>query len=184
MQLYEERLTQLAIDLVNTVDPMTDSEYLGTVDDLVHFMMQHDFDANGVPREAELRQMRDVRKQLRDTIIGLERTRGETAAVEFINMLLRDKCWMPQVARRRGRPWEVTFSVKDDMSPVQRLTIEAALGLALALQHYGKHRLKVCAALPCREIFIDRARNHSRLYCSARCANRLHVAAFRARARH
>jgi predicted RNA-binding Zn ribbon-like protein len=42
-------------------------------------------------------------------------------------------------------------------------------------------RLRLCAASPCRDAFIDRSRPGRRQFCSTRCANRAHAAASRAR---
>ncbi|MBT2230399.1 CGNR zinc finger domain-containing protein [Nonomuraea sp. NEAU-A123] len=44
-------------------------------------------------------------------------------------------------------------------------------------------RLRLCAASPCRDAFIDRSRPGRRQFCSTRCANRAHAAASRARHR-
>jgi predicted RNA-binding Zn ribbon-like protein len=66
---------------------------------------------------------------------------------------------------------------------LDRLTIEAALGIAHALERHGPARLRQCAASPCEEAFIDTSRNGSRRYCCERCANRHNVAAFRRRQR-
>jgi predicted RNA-binding Zn ribbon-like protein len=39
----------------------------------------------------------------------------------------------------------------------------------------------VCDAGDCNDVLVDLSKNHSRRYCSTTCANRMNVAAFRAR---
>jgi hypothetical protein len=58
----------------------------------------------------------------------------------------------------------------------------AVSGLALYVCRYGRSRLRRCAAAGCGRWYIDESRNSSRRYCSAACASRTTVAAYRARA--
>jgi predicted RNA-binding Zn ribbon-like protein len=42
-------------------------------------------------------------------------------------------------------------------------------------------RLRRCGADDCSDVLVDLSKNHSRLFCGTTCANRTHVAAYRAR---
>lgn len=53
------------------------------------------------------------------------------------------------------------------------------MALALVLCDYGADRFGVCPA--CQDVFVDTTRNGRQRFCSRTCANRVHVAAHRAR---
>jgi hypothetical protein len=57
----------------------------------------------------------------------------------------------------------------------------AVSGLVLYVCRYGRSRLRPCAADNCGRWYADESRNASRRYCSATCASRTTVAAFRRR---
>ena len=66
-------------------------------------------------------------------------------------------------------------------SVAELLVGESLLGLATLVCDLGPHRLGVCAATPCTNVFVDTSPNQSRRYCSDRCSSRANVAAYRAR---
>ncbi|MFL6123751.1 CGNR zinc finger domain-containing protein [Actinophytocola sp.] len=49
--------------------------------------------------------------------------------------------------------------------------------------HYGPSRFGHCGAADCDNYYLDTSTNRAKRFCSARCANRVHVAAFRSRQR-
>jgi hypothetical protein len=71
----------------------------------------------------------------------------------------------------------------ENASVAELLVGESLLGLANLVCDLGPDRLGVCAAAPCRNVFVDTSPNRSRRYCSERCSSRANVAAFRARQR-
>jgi predicted RNA-binding Zn ribbon-like protein len=58
-----------------------------------------------------------------------------------------------------------------------------AVALARVVCDSGLDRLRVCGSPGCTSVLVDLSRNRSRRYCDTRCANRQHVAAYRARSR-
>jgi predicted RNA-binding Zn ribbon-like protein len=59
---------------------------------------------------------------------------------------------------------------------------EAAMALVDVIRSKEMDRLRVCAADDCDAVVLDLSRNRSKLYCdTGNCANRTHVAAYRAR---
>ncbi|MDX3111772.1 CGNR zinc finger domain-containing protein [Nonomuraea angiospora] len=80
-------------------------------------------------------------------------------------------------------------------APRQRLTAPQGADLAerLAVRSVAElldlaasgdwDRLRLCAADPCKDAFVDHSRPGKRQFCSTRCANRAHAAASRARRR-
>ena len=68
-------------------------------------------------------------------------------------------------------------------APYSAIPGESLLGLANLVCDLGPTRLGVCAAAPCRRVFVDTSPNRSRRYCSDPCPSRANVAAYRARQR-
>jgi predicted RNA-binding Zn ribbon-like protein len=64
-----------------------------------------------------------------------------------------------------------------------RLAVRAVAELLDIAAAGDWERLRLCAAGPCLDAFIDRSRPGRRQFCSTRCANRAHAAASRARHR-
>jgi len=59
----------------------------------------------------------------------------------------------------------------------------AAWGIAQGVVHYGLSRWGRCGAEGCANYYLDTSTNRAKRFCSPRCANRVHVAAFRSRRR-
>ena len=68
-------------------------------------------------------------------------------------------------------------------SVAEQLIGESLIGLVSTVVELGPTRLGVCAATPCRQVFVDTSPNATRRYCSDRCSSRANVAAYRARQR-
>jgi predicted RNA-binding Zn ribbon-like protein len=66
--------------------------------------------------------------------------------------------------------------------PVARIKATVAGGLAVALCGAGGQRLGRCDRPTCHFVYVDTSRNGRRRFCSLACANRVNVAAHRARA--
>src|SRR5256885_14048098 len=69
-----------------------------------------------------------------------------------------------------------------DAPPATEVAAAAAWGMAQGVVRYGLERWGQCPA--CENYFVDTSTNRAKRYCSARCANRVHVAAHRSRQRH
>jgi len=79
-----------------------------------------------------------------------------------------------------GHPPHLHYTPFD--APVHhRLGAEMAIALAILVRDSGLDRLRLCAAPRCENVVVDLSKNRSRRYCSTRCANRQHVAAYRQR---
>lgn len=180
MSAYTDRIVALALHLINTHDPYrSDPEKLGTPANLVAFLVAHGIPPGEEVGERELAELREIRDRLR---AAFEAADARAIAV-VTNALLAGASMEPQVVAGDAGDWDVVLAVAPATPPVRRLAVEAALGLGVALREHGVERLRVCAAAPCREAFVDTSRNRSRRYCSDRCANRHNIAAFRERER-
>ena len=75
------------------------------------------------------------------------------------------------------------LAASDGAGTAERLAVRAVRELLDVAAAGDWERLRLCAAVPCRDAFIDRSRPGRRQFCSTRCANRAHAAASRARHR-
>ncbi|MGP4099286.1 CGNR zinc finger domain-containing protein [Nonomuraea sp. KM90] len=139
-------------------------------------------EAGGGRREGgeagELEAVRGVRGRLREVLSGAD-AQARTRALAR---------WAAEL------PLRATV-VDSDGTPVLRLAAPegAPLGERLAVRAVTElldlavtgdwERLRLCAARPCQDAFVDRSRPGRRQFCSTRCANRAHAAASRARHR-
>ena len=64
---------------------------------------------------------------------------------------------------------------------IDRMAVEAAMAFVDVVRQQELGRLSTCGADDCDDVLVDLSKNRSRRYCSASCANRVNVAAFRAR---
>ncbi|MET7326668.1 CGNR zinc finger domain-containing protein [Nonomuraea sp. NPDC005650] len=106
--------------------------------------------------------------------------RDQDTQIKLINDLLDVTASKPYVSAHDGRePHLHFFSVDADV--VSRAKDTTAGGLAMAMSFAGRHRLGRCDREGCAIVFIDTSRNGRRRFCSPACANRVNVAAHRAR---
>lgn len=183
MSHYREQFIQFVVDFANTYDPFLDEpEFLRTPADLQEFLQQRHIEMSGPFTEIEFMRVRQLRDRLRDIFLRLETS--DAAEIEgTINSLLGTSPVNLQASISEGEPTEIKYEIPTTVALVERLAVQTGLGLTLALQQYGAERLKVCAAAPCQEVFIDVSKNKSRRFCGERCANRYNVAHFRERQR-
>lgn len=185
MQLshYGEQFIQFVVDFANTYDPfLNEPEFLRTPADLQEFLEKRHVKLSEPLTEAEFIKIRQLRDRLRDIFLRLE----DSEPVEIqgvINRLLGAAPVNLQASLSEDEPIEIKYEIPTNVVLVERLAVQVGLGLILALQQYGGERLKVCAAAPCQEVFIDVSKNKSRRFCGERCANRYNVAHFRERQR-
>jgi predicted RNA-binding Zn ribbon-like protein len=106
----------------------------------------------------------------------------EDGVVAIVNRLLRDTSVLPQLVRHDG--WGYHLHATSPETPLaERMAVEAAMALVDVVRQEELDRLRVCDADACSDVLVDLSKNRSRRYCSTSCANRVNVAAFRARRR-
>ncbi len=169
--------------LVNSydVDPGEEQpEHLMTPDDLAGLLEQWGVLAPGEAcSEQDLATIRDLRHRLRAVFEAVD----EAVAARALNALLIDAPVTSVLQPADDSGWRLDVRADPTLPLARRVAIEAALGLADAIEEYGFARLSVCDADPCRDVFLDISRNRSRRYCGPKCASRHNVAAFRQRQR-
>ena len=163
--------------LVNTLEEGGDR--LVTVPDLDAFLTRYPM--SGVRRRTaeELEQVRRCRSRLR--ALWTVRDRAEAAAQ--INHILAEADARPYLSKHDELDWHL--HVTDAEAPLaDRMGAEAAMAMLDLVRADDLGRLKTCAADDCAAVLVDLSRNSSKRYCdTGNCANRAHVAAYRARKR-
>jgi predicted RNA-binding Zn ribbon-like protein len=151
-------------------------EHLATIEDLDRFLQAEGFSGARTRDAAELASVHKLRSQLS----GLW-TMDEDAAVETVNRLLREANALPQLIKHDEWDWHLHATTRE--APLaDRMGTEAAMALVDVLRSKEMDRMLVCAAEDCDAVVLDLSRNRSKRYCdTGNCANRAHVAAYRAR---
>jgi predicted RNA-binding Zn ribbon-like protein len=160
--------------LINTAVPAADE--LATPADLDEFLDAIAFTGSRAGTEAELAAVRDLRPRLRSVW-----TAGEDEAVELVNRILREARALPQLVKHDH--WDYHLHATTPEAPVDvQLAVEAAMALVDVIREKQLDRLQLCAAQDCSAVLVDLSRNRSKRFCdTGNCANRTHVAAYRAR---
>jgi len=160
---------------VNTYDlKCKPPERLRSPADLENLLRRYRMLGSNRASEADVRQMRVLRDQIRSVFEAGDE--DETHA--RLNQILAAAEVVPRVVRERRGERKIYFAPQE--APLaRRVACDAGLGMAMMLTSHP-NRLKVCAADPCRNVFIDTTRNRSRRWCSDACGGRINMAAHRA----
>jgi len=179
---YSDRPVQIAVELVNTLDVVSQEDELATPQDVADFLAAHDGGEWCRPgwkaAESDLHSVRALRAQLRQVFEAPE----EGAAAAAINGILRDVEAVPRLSVHAGASPHLHFEPLDS-APARWLGAVAAMGLSVALIEGGFERFGRCGSSTCDDVFVDTSRNRSRRHCSDTCTTRENVAAYRARQR-
>ncbi len=104
----------------------------------------------------------------------------EAGVVDRVNRMLREAGALPQLVTHDD--WGYHLHATTPRVPLaDRMAVEAAMAFVDVVRQQELNRLSVCGADNCDDVLIDLSKNRSRRYCSTSCANRVNVAAFRAR---
>ncbi|GAA2835022.1 CGNR zinc finger domain-containing protein [Crossiella cryophila] len=134
--------------------------------------------------EADLAALRTVATTLRQALDAAVNDNAD-AVLTTVNTLLTTHPPRPRLSGHSSGEtpnWHIHVA-EPDAPPAQEIAAAAAWGLAQAVVRHGLDRWGHCAAQDCATYFVDTSTNRAKRFCSARCANRVHVAAFRARQR-
>jgi predicted RNA-binding Zn ribbon-like protein len=134
-------------------------------------------------REEDLVALRPVAARLRKALaaaVGAD----HDGVLSAVNALLAEHPLRPRLsAGHSAEPnWHIHMAEPAE-SPATEVAAAAAWGLAHGIVHYGLSRWGHCGAADCDNYYLDTSTNRAKRFCSPRCANRVHVAAFRSRQR-
>lgn len=173
----------MAVDLVNTRDPIERIDELETVDQLQAFLSGYERDWHaedwhpGNPTEKDLKAARRLREQLRAVFVSGD----EPEAASRLNEVLAGVVAVPRISVHSASP-HMHFEPRTG-GTAKWLAAATAMGLSAVLCDGGLERFGSCSAHDCVDVYIDTSKNRSRSHCSTRCATRENVAAYRLRAR-
>ncbi|MBT2567535.1 CGNR zinc finger domain-containing protein [Arthrobacter sp. ISL-85] len=162
------------VNLINT--SANGREGLASVADLDAFLAAEGFSGSRSRDAAELESVLQLRREL-----AAVWTADEGTAVDTVNRLLRDANALPQLMKHDGWDWHLHATARE--APLaDRMSSEAAMALADVIRSKEMERLRMCESEDCDAAVLDLSRNRSKRYCdTGNCANRAHVAAYRAR---
>ncbi|MEV0389559.1 CGNR zinc finger domain-containing protein [Nonomuraea sp. NPDC050643] len=173
----------VSLDLANTWDEyLDDPERLPDTAALRRFCEELGLSGageslGGLGAEGVLDEVRAVRGRLREVLAGEPGERTGALARWVAELPVR-----VTVGESDGVP-RLLLTTREDAGPAARLAVRSVSELLDLAASGDWDRLRLCAALPCRDAFVDRSRPGRRQFCSTRCGNRAHAAASRARHR-
>jgi predicted RNA-binding Zn ribbon-like protein len=162
-----------AAALVNT--QQREHDELADLTSLDAFVQQWGWTGSRRGDASELDAVRALRPRLR-RLWELD----EDGVVELVNGMLRDAGALPQLVAHDD--WGYHLHATPSQAPLaDRMAVEAAMAFVDVVRQQELDRLSTCGADDCDDVLVDLTKNRSRRYCSTSCANRVNVAAFRAR---
>jgi len=177
---YSDAPVQIAVDLVNTRNPITDADMLASESDVTAFLNTHGDGEwcrpSGFATETDLHEVRALRARLREVFKAAD----DVGSAEIINGILTDVGAVPRLSVHAGAAPHMHFEPRDG-APARWLGAVTAMGLSVALIEGGFERFGTCGSSTCEDVFVDTSRNKSRRHCSDTCTTRENVAAYRAR---
>lgn len=179
---YSDAPVQIAVDLANTLNVISNEDQLATPADVASFLETHDEGEWCRPgwkaAASDLHEVRALRARLRDVFEASD----EAGAAAAINTILADVVAVPRLSVHAGAEPHLHFEPQEG-APARWLGAVTAMGLSVALIEGGFDRFGTCKSMTCDDVFVDTSRNRSRRHCSDTCTTRENVAAYRARQR-
>ncbi|SMY03156.1 CGNR zinc finger domain-containing protein [Brevibacterium sp. 239c] len=181
-------LTML-VDLLNTSGTIAEAgDELTTTAGLHGFAARHDFSGPFQATKPDVEETRELRERFAvvldssiDAQTEAEVEAGEEGVVNQVNITLRETGALPQLVKHGSWDWHL-HAVGQAASLADRVAADVALVLIDLIRSGDLDRLGRCAAEDCGAYLADFSRNRSKRFCdTGNCANRTHVAAFRAR---
>jgi predicted RNA-binding Zn ribbon-like protein len=163
------------VALVNSDPDSAGSDPLADLEALDAYLTRWEWSGSRSRDAAELTAVRALRERLLPLW-----TSPEQDVVDLVNAVLREAGALPQLVRHDE--WDYHVHATTAQAPLaERMAVEFAMAMVDVVR--GKHldRLRRCAAADCGNVLVDLSKNRSRRFCDATCANRVNVAAFRAR---
>jgi predicted RNA-binding Zn ribbon-like protein len=163
-----------AARLVNTAEVHPDG--LASVADLDALVNDFGYTGSRTHSDEELQAVRSLRSVLKEVWAA-----PEDRAVVMVNTILADAGAIPQLIKHDQ--WDYHLHATSPDAPLDvRMAVDAAMALVDVIREKQLDRLRTCAAEDCSAVLVDLSKNRSKRFCdTGNCANRTHVAAYRAR---
>ena len=165
-----------AAELVNTARRRDGHDAMATTGDVAGFYTRWGYTVRHVGDAAELAAVRAARDR-----VGAFWDIDRDQAPALLNDLLAEGGAVPRLVRHGDMDWHVHGTAPD--APLGTVVlVETAMAMIDVVRSDEYDRLKRCEAADCDAVLVDLSRNRSRRFCDVNgCANRAHVAAYRAR---
>ena len=165
-----------AVELVNTARRRDQHDAMATLEDVTEFYARWGYTARHDGDAGELDAVRDAR----DQIAALWDVDRDEAAGLLNQMLARGGA-IPSLARHDQFDWHLHGTAPH--APLATvILVETAMAMVDVVRSDEFDRVQRCEADDCDAVLVDLSRNRSRRFCDVNgCANRAHVAAYRAR---
>ncbi|WP_435747737.1 CGNR zinc finger domain-containing protein [Microbacterium sp. PMB16] len=167
-----EEALRSAVWLVNSAE---DPETLADLVDYEAFLTEFPYTGRLDRDAAELASLHALRPRLRSMLLA-----PRDAMVDLVNTALAESLLTPKLVRHGDADWHL-HAVDDERPLAERVLIETAMAMIDVIRADEGSRITVCDDETCLALALDLSRNRSKRYCSATCANRNAVAAYRAR---
>jgi predicted RNA-binding Zn ribbon-like protein len=184
LSVHTRSILTLITHLVNSDH---DGETLVDREDVRALATQHDFSPPIRITGEDVAQLRALRARLREALsdesadTAEDFDERETRVAHLTNELFTETRTLPQLRKHDHWDWHL-HAVPNESGIAERAAADVAVALADVVIEGETNRFGTCAADDCRALFVDLSRNRSKRFCDrGNCANRTHVAAFRAR---
>lgn len=189
LSVHTQSILRLIAALANSD---MDRETITSEADVRDFALAHGFSPPLRITAGDIPGLHSLRQRLRAVFAAADGTAeqegaadADAAAVaraaELANALFRETHSLPQLQRHDGWGWHL-HAVPNEAGIAVRTAADIAIALADAVIDEEVSRIGCCAADDCGALFVDLSRNRSKRFCDrGNCANRTHVAAYRAR---
>lgn len=168
-----------AAALVNTAT--AERDVLDDQDAFEAWLDEQPYTGERVHSGAERASVRALRERVAALWPGTDGEPDRDRTVGLVNALLEETDARPRLARHDGWDWHLHVTPRD--APLdRRIGAEIAMAVADLVRGDDLSRLRRCAGEDCDAVLVDLSRNRSKRFCDVgNCANRAHVAAYRAR---
>lgn len=171
----------MLVDLLNTTETSAEADdTLRTSAQLSDFAARHDFSGPLEATDADVEATRRLRARFA-AALATDAEAAEEEVAKAANLTLAETEALPQLVRHGDWDWHL-HAVGASATLADRVAADVALVLIDLIRAGELARLGHCAAEDCAAYLADLSRNRSKRFCdTGNCANRTHVAAFRAR---
>ena len=175
---------EFVLAYLNTYDPTRKpADLLATADGTEKFLSDNGLARPNVEWDEVTPRIRETRDGLRQAFKSLtEDDPDYEELAKGLNSSLSEVRWRGAV-RPGEDELDIVFGPHEQQPYELRIMALATAALVRLTTEYGPERMRKCQSAPCEKLYVDQSKAGRQRYCSKRCANRVNVAAHRARQR-
>ncbi len=175
---------EFVLAYLNTHDPTSEpQDLLATPDQAEGFFTDNGLARPDVDWPAVSPRIRETRDGLRQAFESLTEDEPDYEDLaRILNSSLAQVRWRGAV-RPGEDELDIVFGPHEEQPYELRIMALATAALVRLTTEFGPERMRKCQSAPCETLYVDQSKAGRQRYCSKRCANRVNVAAHRARQR-